>query len=78
VWDPPGIKGAVIQFGAIGEDIGMSWKELENAAPQLATFGLKRFEIGAAYLATLGQDGAPRVHPVTPGMIIYTLTGAGG
>jgi hypothetical protein len=56
----------------------MSWNELENAAPELATFGLKRFEIGAAYLATLGQDGAPRVHPVTPGMIIYTLTGAGG
>ena len=44
----------------------MSWKDLENAAPELATFGLKRFEIGVAYLATVRQDGAPRVHPVTP------------
>jgi hypothetical protein len=32
----------------------------------LATFGLKRFEIGVAYLATVRQDGSPRVHPVTP------------
>lgn len=44
----------------------MSWKDLENAAPELATFGLKRFEIGVAYLATVRQDGSPRVHPVTP------------
>ena len=44
----------------------MCWKDLENAAPELAAFGLKRFEIGVAYLATVRQDGAPRVHPVTP------------
>ena len=44
----------------------MSWKDLENAAPELAAFGLKRFEIGVAYLATVRQDGSPRVHPVTP------------
>jgi hypothetical protein len=44
----------------------MSWKDLENAAPELATFGLKRFETGVAYLATVRQDGSPRVHPVTP------------
>lgn len=44
----------------------MSWKDLENAAPDLAAFGLERLEIGVAYLATLRQDGAPRVHPVTP------------
>ena len=44
----------------------MSWKNLEDAASELATFGLKRFEIGVAYLATVGRDGAPRVHPVTP------------
>ena len=44
----------------------MSWKDLENAAPELATFGLKRFESGVAYLATVRQDGSPRVHPVTP------------
>jgi hypothetical protein len=44
----------------------MSWKELENTAPELSTFGLKRFEVGVAYLATVRQDGSPRVHPVTP------------
>ena len=44
----------------------MSWNDLENAAPEMATFGLKRFEIGVAYLATVRQDGSPRVHPVTP------------
>jgi len=44
----------------------MCWKDLEKAAPELAAFGLKRFEIGVAYLATVRQDGSPRVHPVTP------------
>jgi hypothetical protein len=44
----------------------MSWKDLENEAPELAAFGLKRFETGVAYLATVRQDGSPRVHPVTP------------
>ena len=44
----------------------MSWKDLENEAPELATFGLKQFETGVAYLATVRQDGSPRVHPVTP------------
>lgn len=44
----------------------MCWKDLEHAAPELATFGLERFEIGVAYLATVRQDGSPRVHPVTP------------
>ena len=44
----------------------MCWKDLENAAPELAAFGLKRFEIGVAYLATVRQDGSHRVHPVTP------------
>ena len=44
----------------------MCWKDLENAAPELAAFGIKRFESGVAYLATVRQDGSPRVHPVTP------------
>jgi hypothetical protein len=44
----------------------MCWKDLENAIPELAAFGLNRFEIGVAYLATVRQDGSPRVHPVTP------------
>lgn len=44
----------------------MSWKELEDAAPELADFGVERFGTGVAYLATLRKDGSPRVHPVTP------------
>lgn len=44
----------------------MSWKDLEDAAPELAAFGLQRFELGVAYLATVRKDGSPRVHPVTP------------
>ena len=45
----------------------MSWGELEHAQPELAAFGLARFQHNSvAYLATTRSDGAPRVHPVTP------------
>ena len=44
----------------------MSWRDLEEAAPELAAFGAKRFETGVAYLATVGKDGSPSVYPVTP------------
>ena len=45
----------------------MSWKDLENAQPELAAFGIERFQqFGVAYLATVRADGSPRVHPVTP------------
>jgi hypothetical protein len=45
----------------------MSWKDLENARPELAAFGADRFQrFGVAYLATVATDGSPRVHPVTP------------
>jgi hypothetical protein len=44
----------------------MSWKDIEAANPELAAFGAQRFAGGVAYLATVRQDGAPRVHPVTP------------
>ena len=45
----------------------MSWKALEDARPELAAFGVERFQkFGVAYLATIRKDGAPRVHPVTP------------
>jgi Pyridoxamine 5'-phosphate oxidase len=44
----------------------MSWKDFEEANPELAAFGLERFKSGVAYLATLRKDGSPRVHPVTP------------
>ncbi len=44
----------------------MSWKTLEEGNSELAAFGVKRFEGGVAYLATVRKDGSPRVHPVTP------------
>jgi hypothetical protein len=44
----------------------MSWKNLEQAAPSLAAFGIQRINGKVAYLATIRKDGAPRVHPVTP------------
>ena len=44
----------------------MSWKTLEQERPELASFGAERFGGGVAYLATVREDGSPRVHPVTP------------
>jgi hypothetical protein len=44
----------------------MSWGEFATAAPELATFGAGRLSSGVAYLATVREDGSPRVHPVTP------------
>ncbi|HRE25130.1 MAG TPA: pyridoxamine 5'-phosphate oxidase family protein [Anaerolineales bacterium] len=42
------------------------WSEFAEQAPELAAFGQLRFKSGVAYLATLREDGGPRVHPVTP------------
>lgn len=44
----------------------MSWKRLEEDAPDLAAFGAQRLNGRVAYLATTRKDGAPRVHSVTP------------
>lgn len=45
----------------------MSWANFENTQPELARYGVERFQkFGVAYLATVRKDGAPRVHPVTP------------
>ncbi|MBE7555940.1 MAG: pyridoxamine 5'-phosphate oxidase family protein [Anaerolineales bacterium] len=44
----------------------MSWRTLEEKNPELATFGVSRLHGQVAYLATLRQDGSPRVHPMTP------------
>ena len=44
----------------------MSWKTLEDAAPELAAFGAERVHDQVAYLATLKPDGSPRLHPVRP------------
>ncbi len=42
------------------------WNDFAQQAPELAEFGRARFQSGVAYLATLREDGSPRVHPVTP------------
>lgn len=44
----------------------MSWHDLDQADPELASFGFARLRGSVAYLATVRQNGAPRVHPVTP------------
>ncbi len=44
----------------------MSWQEMAQADPDLAAFGADRLQSGIAYLATIRESGAPRVHPVTP------------
>jgi Pyridoxamine 5'-phosphate oxidase len=46
-----------------------TWGELVSAAPELAQAGrrlLYQHGVGLAYLATVGADGGPRVHPVCP------------
>jgi len=44
----------------------MSWKSLEDQQPELAAFGAERLNGQVAYLATVREDGSPRVHPMTP------------
>jgi len=47
----------------------MTWKEFAQADPALAEAGLAQlfqYEVGLAFLATVGSDGAPRLHPVCP------------
>jgi hypothetical protein len=50
----------------------ITWGEFAKTEPELATFGAGRLRIPPAYLATVRQNGAPRVHPVTP---IITVDG---
>ena len=44
----------------------VSWGEFVKREPDLARFGADRLTAAPAYLATIRQSGAPRVHPVTP------------
>jgi hypothetical protein len=44
----------------------MSWQKLEDQRSELAAFGKERLNGNVAYLATIRNDGSPRVHPVTP------------
>jgi len=44
----------------------ITWGEFAKAEPELAAFGAGRLGVPPAYLATVRQNWAPRVHPVTP------------
>ena len=44
----------------------LGWSDFALAVPELAAFGAGRLLRPPAYLATLTNDGGPRVHPVTP------------
>ncbi len=43
-----------------------TWGAFAAAAPELAAFAADRLRAAPSYLATVGADGLPRVHPVTP------------
>ena len=45
----------------------MNWRELEEAAPEIARLGRERLELaGVALLGTIRKDGSPRISPVEP------------
>lgn len=44
----------------------MSWQDLARGNPALAAYGAERLNDRVAYLATAGENGQPRVYPVTP------------
>ncbi|MGO8957278.1 MAG: hypothetical protein ACLQFR_07910 [Streptosporangiaceae bacterium] len=46
-----------------------TWGEFQQSRPDLAQAGqalLYQFGVGLAFLATVGRDGGPRVHPMCP------------
>jgi hypothetical protein len=49
-----------------------SWGGVAADEPELAAFAAARLTAAPAYLATVRESGAPRVHPVTP---IFTTDG---
>jgi len=42
------------------------WRSFKTEAPELAVFGRERIDRRVSFLATIRDDGGPRVHPVTP------------
>lgn len=50
------------------------WRDLETAAPEIAAAGRRLLEEengrpSVAYLATVGADGRPRLHPFIPALV---------
>jgi hypothetical protein len=50
-----------------------TWAQFANADPDLAAFALERMHGRILYQATIRLDGAPRVHPVSPGLAVGLL-----
>ena len=50
----------------LGSLQAIGWGEFVTREPELAMFGAEILTAAPAYLATVRQDGFPRVHPVTP------------
>ncbi|WP_158263061.1 pyridoxamine 5'-phosphate oxidase family protein [Amycolatopsis sp. CA-128772] len=47
-----------------------SWQDFAEGSPEAAAWGKKILsKYGIAYLATVREDGAPRVHPVCPAFL---------
>ena len=45
----------------------MSWRDFQEAAPELARLAQERFErAGVALIGTLRRDGSPRISPIEP------------
>jgi hypothetical protein len=44
----------------------VTWQEFETENAELAAFGRERIHRRVSFLATIRDDGGPRVHPVTP------------
>jgi hypothetical protein len=47
----------------------LQWKQFATLQPELADFAEARFREGVAFLATIRNDGSPRVHPVSPDVL---------
>ncbi len=55
-----------------------NWADFERHAPEMAAAGRKllyQFGAGLAYLATVREDGAPRLHPICPTVVDGNLYG---
>ena len=55
-------------------EVEVTWREFAAAAPEIARAGLRLLEDapgvpGVAFLATVGADGRPRVHPFVPAVV---------
>ena len=50
----------------VGPETLLNWSEFASVQREMAEFGEKRIQLRVMYIATIRQDGYPRVHPFTP------------